>query len=153
MPKKDKDPGNIPPKLARKFVSLQSHPNFDFEGMPKKEFEKIWTESGISVSDESRQLFSDLVEFHQGRANIETARKLRRQQQAKQNSEELSHRIASISKLTIQEVIARIKALTKPETERSVFARGLENKNEEDLRSLLLDLERLEENETSDKKN
>ncbi len=152
MPNKKKSPGNIPPKLARMFVSLQSHPEFDFENMPEKEFEKIWSDSGIKVSDQSQQQFSDLLELHQGRANMERARKNRIQQQANQPSDLLSHRIASISKLTIQEVIDKIKELTKSDSQRSVFARGLENKNEEDLRSLLLDLERLEENETSDKK-
>ena len=152
MPNKKNSPNDIPPKLARMFVSLQSHPEFDFENMPEKEFEKIWSESGIEVSDQSQQQYSDLLELHQGRANMERARKIRIQRQANPASDHLSHRVASISKLTIQEVVDKIKELTKSDSKRSVFARALENKNEEDLRSLLLDLERLEENETSDKK-
>jgi hypothetical protein len=119
--------------------------DIDIEHLSEEEFEKVWAVSGLKMSKKAEGQFAEILEACIAKLRLEAARKQRQADQEDRPS--MIDRMRVIAEMTIDEVRRRLSALSDPGLDNAVYARKLEECTEEDLRSLLLDLERA--NETS----
>lgn len=140
---------NLSPRLATRLRGLAAPPEVDIENMSEEEFEKHWAASGLHVSPNAQKQFDGVLEKALARQRLEQARTAMTAQ--KQEPAWLSAVKAGIAALSLDEVRRRLReSLSMPGIETAVYARNLEETTEENLRSLLLDLERTKHAETTD---
>ena len=140
---------NLSPRLAIRLRSLSAPPSPDIEHLSEADFEKYRADSKLHISPKAQKQFNDLLEFAKARQRLEHAKQDLAKQ--KQKPDLLAGWEAAIASLSLDEVRKRLReCLSMPGIETAVYARKLEENNEADLRSLLLDLERTKNAEGTD---
>jgi hypothetical protein len=139
---KDENLDNLSPALAMRLRALSAPETPDINSMSAEQFDAFWKESGLHISPKNEKAFNTLVENVESRIRLEDAR-------AKLNEPFFSASLlntakAAIASLPIAEVRRRLEEyLSMPGIGAAVYARKLEDAPEDDLRSMLLDLERV----------
>lgn len=141
MKNKSESLDNLTPSLAIQLHELSSTDSPDIAEMSEEQFEEFCKTEGIHFSDRAAKKFSAVLEAAEARLRLEKARtRLGMKKDGQDLVESLRTRIAG---LPIAEVIRKLKErLSSPGVPAGVYARNLESATEEDLRSMLLDLER-----------
>jgi hypothetical protein len=141
MKNKSESLDNLTPSLAIRLHELSSADSPDIAGMSEEEFEGFCKTEGIHFSDRAAKRFLTVLEEAEARLRLEKARaRLGLKKDSLDLVEALRTRIAA---LPIAEVVRKLKErLSSPGVPAGVYARNLETSTEEDLRSMLLDLER-----------
>ena len=108
--------------------------------MPDEEFLAAWEKSGFTISNQAQSRFDELLEGAKAQVRLEEARKLR---EADQQGAGFLDKAKEFAALSIEEVRRRLgELLSSPGMDSAVYARKLEESTEDDLRTMLVDLER-----------
>ena len=133
---------NLIPRLARRLKSLDVSEYINIDNLSSEEFENYWNKAKINISPNAKRDFERV---------LEKAQALQRLEKARQGLKSLTTQTTwlhsakdAIAALPLKEVIRRLcESTSMPGVNAAVYARKLEETTEEDLRSLLLDQERL----------
>lgn len=134
-----------PPILSMQFAAYVAEEEPDFDSMSLDEIREYLTANKIHISDKQRKNFANLLEEVGGKIRLEEAREKRAN---KSTVRDIAASIAEkIGALSRSELLQELREkLSAPGMSNEVYARGLEETPDEDLRSLLLDLERTKTN-------
>lgn len=134
------DINHISPRLMRRLGTLDNVPAVNDDSLSDDEFLAAWKKSGFTVSKQAQSRFDELLEAAKAQVRLEEARKLR---EADHQTAGFLDKAKEFAALSIEEVRQRIgELLSSPGMDAAVYARKLEESTEDDLRSMLVDLER-----------
>jgi len=132
---------DILPALAMRLEEMNSGPILDFESMSAEQLDVYCNAHGICISPKGQRRFDSILEGVLGKIRLEDAEvKLVARQNTLSALDALKRTIAA---MPLAEVLRELKGrMSVPGMAAEVYARNLEQTTEEDLRTLLLDLER-----------
>jgi hypothetical protein len=141
---KDENLDNLSPALAIRLRAMSAPETPDIDSMSPEKFDAFWKQSGLRISPKNEKAFQSLLENMEARIRLEDARAGLADPLSTTSWRDAAK--AVIDALPLTEVIKRLKeGLSMPNVGAEVFARKLDDATEDDLRSMLLDLERVKD--------